>query len=165
MPITRTPMIDDDGSGTTGTIINNAWKQEFYNQIDDVIVTVGAWVDIAFNAANFSAPSPMMWTVASGDQVTFGYALAGRLATVLVNLSATTVGGTLSAAPLQIGLPITPQRNTDVIWWAADVGGSFLIRGRVIASDPSIYLYRVDGTSWKAGTDATSLSGQVALRV
>jgi hypothetical protein len=27
-------MIDDDGSGTTGTIINNAWKQELYNQID-----------------------------------------------------------------------------------------------------------------------------------
>lgn len=27
-------MTDDDGSGTTGTIINNAWKTELYNQID-----------------------------------------------------------------------------------------------------------------------------------
>jgi hypothetical protein len=34
MPITRTAMIDDDGSGTTGTILNNAWKQELYGQID-----------------------------------------------------------------------------------------------------------------------------------
>jgi len=34
MAITRTPMVDDDGSGTTGTIINNAWKQELYGQID-----------------------------------------------------------------------------------------------------------------------------------
>ena len=34
MPITRTSMMDDDGSGTTGTILNNAWKQELYNQID-----------------------------------------------------------------------------------------------------------------------------------
>jgi hypothetical protein len=34
MPITRTPIIDDDGSGTTGTTIDNAWKQEFYDQID-----------------------------------------------------------------------------------------------------------------------------------
>ena len=34
MAITRTAMIDDDGSGTTGTILNNAWKQELYNQID-----------------------------------------------------------------------------------------------------------------------------------
>jgi len=37
MAITRTPIVDDDGSGTTGTVIDNAWKQEFYNQIDSVI--------------------------------------------------------------------------------------------------------------------------------
>lgn len=36
MAITRTPIIDDDGTGTTGTIINNAWKTEFYNQIDAI---------------------------------------------------------------------------------------------------------------------------------
>ena len=34
MAITRTSMTDDDGSGTTGTILNNSWKQEFYDQID-----------------------------------------------------------------------------------------------------------------------------------
>src|SRR4029434_10334756 len=37
MAITRTAMVDDDGSGTTGTIINNAWKTEFYNQIDAAV--------------------------------------------------------------------------------------------------------------------------------
>jgi hypothetical protein len=36
MPITRTAMIDDDGSGTTGTVLNNAWKQELYDQIDAI---------------------------------------------------------------------------------------------------------------------------------
>ena len=34
MPITRTTMIDDDGTGTTGTILNNAWLQTIYGQID-----------------------------------------------------------------------------------------------------------------------------------
>lgn len=34
MPITRTPIIDDAGDGRTGTVIDNAWKQELYNQID-----------------------------------------------------------------------------------------------------------------------------------
>jgi len=34
MPITRTAIQDDDGSGKTGTVIDNAWKQELYNQID-----------------------------------------------------------------------------------------------------------------------------------
>ena len=36
MPITRTAIIDDDGSGKTGTVIDNAWKQELYNQIDAI---------------------------------------------------------------------------------------------------------------------------------
>ena len=48
MAITRTPMVDDDGSGTTGTIINNAWKQEMYDQIDAALgggltITTGTW--------------------------------------------------------------------------------------------------------------------------
>jgi len=42
MAITRTAMVDDDGSGTTGTVMNNAWKQEFYDQIDAYVGTSGA---------------------------------------------------------------------------------------------------------------------------
>ena len=38
---TRTPIVDDDGSGTTGTILNNAWKQELYGQIDGRAVHFG----------------------------------------------------------------------------------------------------------------------------
>jgi len=62
MPITRTPMIDDDGSGTTGTIINNAWKQELYGQIDGIGTpqtafsptdTSGAGLVFVVNAANY----------------------------------------------------------------------------------------------------------------
>jgi len=49
MPITRTPIIDDDGTGTTGTVIDNAWKTELYNQIDGL----GTWIDVPFNLANF----------------------------------------------------------------------------------------------------------------
>lgn len=37
MAITRTAWTDDDGSGTTGTIINNAEKTTIYNQIDAAI--------------------------------------------------------------------------------------------------------------------------------
>jgi hypothetical protein len=37
--ITRTPIVDDDGTGTTGTILNNVWKQELYGQIDAVVGT------------------------------------------------------------------------------------------------------------------------------
>jgi hypothetical protein len=44
MAITRTAIIDDDGSGKTGTVIDNAWKQELYNQIDGALVAAaGTW--------------------------------------------------------------------------------------------------------------------------
>ena len=43
MAITRTPIINDDLSGKTGTIIDNAWKQELYNQIDGTLPQYGNW--------------------------------------------------------------------------------------------------------------------------
>jgi len=54
MPITRTPIVDDDGSGTTGTVINNAWKQELYTQIDAAIPLPTAFVQIAVAATSIN---------------------------------------------------------------------------------------------------------------
>jgi hypothetical protein len=71
-------MIDDDGSGQTGTIINNAWKQEFYNQIDAALLPIAPspWVAVPFAAGNFSAPVGT-WTVASGNVVINRYCHLG----------------------------------------------------------------------------------------
>ena len=67
MAITRTPIHDDDGSGTTGTIIDNAWKQEFYDQIDAALPAPYAY--------GVSTP-----TDASGAGMTFGAHNVGALA-------------------------------------------------------------------------------------
>ncbi len=91
MPITRTPMIDDDGSGTTGTIINNAWKQELYNQID---AYVQSWVATPFNAAQFGAVAPMTWTVTAGQVTANWYLIVGRVLFWNLSIEASTVGGT-----------------------------------------------------------------------
>jgi hypothetical protein len=40
MPIARTPWYDDDGSGLTGTIVNNYEKQLLYDQIDAFVEPV-----------------------------------------------------------------------------------------------------------------------------
>jgi hypothetical protein len=81
MAITRTPMIDDDGSGTTGTIINNAWKTELYNQIDaaDAALGVGGWQNVPFSAANFSAMGGGTWTVDAAAITDNRYAVAGKI--------------------------------------------------------------------------------------
>jgi hypothetical protein len=87
MPITRTPMIDDDGSGTTGTIINNAWKQELYNQIDAQAVS-GPWTPIDGSGAGlvFTVTGARYWKfdkfVTITAQITYPATAVAGLATV-----------------------------------------------------------------------------------
>lgn len=57
--ITRTQDVDDDGSYTTGTVRNNAWKQAIYAQIDALFTgafsIVGPLTVTAFGTHSFSA--------------------------------------------------------------------------------------------------------------
>jgi hypothetical protein len=158
MAITRTAMIDDDGSGTTGTIINNAWKQQFYDQID---AAVGAWVDVPYAASNFTSAAGT-WTVDSGDQLTFGYARVGRLVTFMINLATTVLSGAPSL-DLRIRLPLSTTRSTDVLFWG-DQAGNIMMRVHVVSGDPTLYFYRIDGANW-AVTTSIYLSGQITLMV
>ena len=71
MAITRTPMIDDDGSGTTGTIINNAWKQELYGQIDGLIGDRIPWTPIDSSGAALALPTAQGFYVVHNKMLTF----------------------------------------------------------------------------------------------
>jgi hypothetical protein len=86
--ITRTPIVDDDGSGTTGTVIDNAWKQELYNQIDG-LGTVQAY-SVAWSCA--SGPAP----VVGNGTLTGRYLRVGTFVWVNIHLAfgSTTTGGT-----------------------------------------------------------------------
>lgn len=106
MPITRTPMVDDDGSGQTGTVVNNPWKSELYDQIDAVLgpaaslpqpgpagnlmtsngtlwtsqaPQTGIWIGTPYNAADYSASGGGTWTVPVGSVMLQQYALVGRV--------------------------------------------------------------------------------------
>lgn len=54
MTIGRTAMTDDDGTGTTGTIFNNAWKTALYDEIDALFATGGAWTSYSPTWTNLS---------------------------------------------------------------------------------------------------------------
>ncbi len=66
MSITRTPIHDDDGTGTTGTILNNAWKQELYNQIDALALSGGG-----FDRQNVSTPGNVVLASTSSTHVLY----------------------------------------------------------------------------------------------
>lgn len=50
-------MVDDDGTGTTGTIINNAWKTQLYDQIDGLFTGNQDWSGSAAWGGGAAIPS------------------------------------------------------------------------------------------------------------
>ena len=119
MPITRTAMVDDDGSGTSGTILNNAWKQEFYNQIDGY--AGGAWANVPHTAGNFAVGQGTgTWTVSAANQKTYCFAIFNT-ATVFVafQIEASVIAGG-SPIALVITLPgaIAPPSRAIIVPFA-----------------------------------------------
>jgi hypothetical protein len=62
MAITRTPITNDDGSGTVGTVFENGWKTELYNQID---AAIGAPGNVAVGGA-FALAGSVSIAIAGG---------------------------------------------------------------------------------------------------
>jgi hypothetical protein len=80
MAITRTPIVDDDGSMTVGTVFENAWKQEFYDQIDAAI-------------AGVKTVDTVVLVSTTGTIHNLTVALAGHTAIVLMGNAATMITG------------------------------------------------------------------------
>lgn len=91
---------DDDGSGTTGTILDNA----FFGSVRDYIG--GAWTSVAHSAGNFTSNAGS-WTVASGDQSYFAYVEIGKTMIVSVVLVTTEVSG----LPTQLRITVPNGRT------------------------------------------------------
>jgi hypothetical protein len=92
MPITRTPWTDDDGTGTTGTIVNNAEKTLLYNQIDTFVDPIyAAWTPYTPTWANTSG------AVAIGNGTLAGrYILIGKTVHFVLTM---TCGSTTAYGP------------------------------------------------------------------
>jgi hypothetical protein len=159
--IIRSSMIDDDGSGTTGTVIDNAWKQELYTQID--AAAAPPWTDIPFNAANFAGDASGTWVVEPTDVQAFGYMMVGRLAllTVMINTSAVTGAPT----SLNITLPgalfaARPVVNPVMIFDAAAWQFGTL---QMTASSNILQVFRLAFVPFVAGTNNTYIQGQIMV--
>jgi len=101
--ITRTPWIDDDGTGTTGTILNNAAKTQLYDQIDGALAQVapaadGQWVATPFNAAHYQAAGGGTWTVDGGAVIVNRYTIIGKTMIWSLYLSWFSGGNTIAGA-------------------------------------------------------------------
>jgi hypothetical protein len=129
--ITRTAWVDDDGTGTTGTVINNAVKTDLYNQIDTALAkvaqltggnafsgnqTITGSLQVIGNSHSFSNATP-------GDvQVTVQNSMGGAAARTALFVGNDTVGyltAIISTSSIYTGAPSESQLT--------GYGNSFLV--------------------------------------
>lgn len=87
MAITRTPIVDDDGTGTTGTVLDNAWKQQFYDQIDAVMAGSTTSVTTVTASGGVTTPAGQIrWVQAnpSSAEITLSGVTAGNTGDLLI---------------------------------------------------------------------------------
>lgn len=128
MAITRTPIVDDDGTGTTGTVFEDAWKQEFYNQIDAVAAGDArlAAANIFTNAQQISTASPTLsftetdaaadakrWQVLAEGQNFILQTVNDAETVVLANPLSISRAGVVSLPVGQLKFPATANPSAD----------------------------------------------------
>lgn len=163
--ITRTPIIDDDGTGTTGTVLDNAWKQELYDQIDG---TVGAasppFVDLPYNAATYGVVGTGSWVVEAGDQIAYRYRLVGKILDLIVTVATTSIVGSVTFVTVLLPLGLAGKFNqggTLLVldgagsvnsWWANNTGNTIIIA-------------RNDNAPWAPQTNTLQVRFSIRLEV
>lgn len=150
---------DDDGSNTTGTVLNNT---NVWTPIQSYIG--GAWVSQSFNAGNFT-PDTGTWTVASGDASTNDYIVIGK--TMIWNLSVAT--STVASNPVELRCTIpagaTAQASAYVTGLAIINGTAEFIRVDAQAGVTYVRAMRVNVAAWSASTDNTYVIFQIAIEI
>lgn len=126
----------------------------------------GGWIAIPYNASDFTALSPMTWTVAAGDVITEAYYLKGRTLTVALELNTTTVGGT-PATQLRFILPNgwKGAKKVSSSVYVIDNG----VRGTGVGSGfigvGHVAFYTPSAGNWSLATDTTFVFGQATLEL
>jgi hypothetical protein len=144
-------LVDDAGTGTTGTVWNKAQINNFIASIDSEIPNT--LTNVPFNAANFVVTSGAgTWTVASGNVPIFQYVLVGHLCYVGLYLT----GSTITGAPTQLqiqNLPFTPGLSTHYPVWVASP--TWKVIDLLINGGTASFVFQIDpaaSTAFGAGT-------------
>jgi hypothetical protein len=127
---------------------------------------LGYWQDVPFNAANFSALSPMTATVVSGDIYTNRYTLVGKTLTwVLYFYGSATLGGTAQNS-IYYTLPggYVAARNGLTVCRMLDGAGWKLAQITSSAGVNYLTLLKIDATVFALGTLGTQMTVTVEIQ-
>jgi hypothetical protein len=158
--ITRTPWIDDDGTGTTGTVINNAVKTALYNDID------GGFAKLAQLAGGnaFTGAQTMGGNVTvNGNITTPGIAQAGLL---MLNTSADLLNGVatiLGDGASRNGISIRNTNAANTMYFCAFYNSASGLAGGITQSGASAVVYSTSSDA-RLKDDAGRATDLTALR-
>jgi hypothetical protein len=185
-------LVDDAGTGTTGTIWNKAQLNSEITAVDNALaplitgpgsavagnipsfgdttgkliadsgVKLGALTNIPFSAANFIAGGGT-WTVTAGNVAIFQYVIAGHLCYITLYLTGSTITGTPSVLQI-LNLPFTPIATTHLPVWGLNSTWKVLdFSVSGGSTTASIYIDPSGTINFVAGSTSLFLSGVVAI--
>jgi hypothetical protein len=174
MPIQRTYLIDDDGTGTTGTVWDNAELQAVYDAIEtyiDPVAAAGTWISVPYSPGLATASAPGVWTVEPADWQNFAYMIIGKSMWVSYSIGGTSVSGAPST--LQIALPAGKVgsmllQNAAMYVNAPTAGGAPPSMGvvNVLGGGTVIRLLKdPSGAPWADSVNGTTVFGNLVIPI
>jgi hypothetical protein len=152
MPINRGPynaLVDDDGSNTVGT----NWSKDDVKDVllDPIDAALGNWVDVAFNAADYSSATGT-WVPNAASLATYRYRIADRM--VYVQFDITGGAHTITGAPSTLyvtmpsAVPVSQKAlSVPSIYWQASGFGTGLMQIQS-GTRRMEFLRDINGTAW-----------------
>jgi hypothetical protein len=124
-------------------------------------------VSVPFNAADFAATLSMTWTVGALDVTEFSYAIQGNLMFLWLNLTTTTVGGTVTGANLTLKLPAGAVAAKSETFTALAAPGGGSLEGCAVAATAGSNLLTIlrYASNWVLGADNTAVAFGIVLRI
>jgi hypothetical protein len=123
------------------------------------------FTDVPYVAGNFTATAAMTWTVDLADQITFRMGQLGTMLWLNIRLTATTVGGVVAGANLQILIPGGFTVRNECIFSALAAPGGGVSEGTIgfaTAGSNKITVLRY-ATNWVLGANNTDVGFNVML--
>jgi hypothetical protein len=167
MAISRMTMVDDDGTGTTGTVLNNAWLQSIYNAIDaaDAAIvppaTTVTWTAVPFSAANHTS-NVGTWVVEAADQINYAYArLNANTVIITFDFRGTTVTGSPQFLYLKMPGGLAGRNTSQTAIACTNAGAPITGSVYVQPGSPNLYVMLANIGAWSASTNLTNVMGTV----
>jgi hypothetical protein len=161
-------ILDVNGTGTFTTVNSTAYQVSGNALATTHLADVTAPTDVAFSAGNFTGGGTQTWTLTSGDQATFAYAIVGKIMTVWFDFATTSVGG--GANPdLKVTIPASKSAAKAVV-----VGGIFYSDNGganaqgimyTTASGTTLNFEKNDTSNWTAAANTTRITGTVTIPI